>query len=237
LNADTLHQILLVAPIFIFSIVAHEVAHGYAALRQGDPTAYQLGRLTFNPIKHVDPFLSVIMPALLFWASKGAFVLGGAKPVPVNPRNYRNFRRGDIIVSLAGVATNGVIALACTAMIPLLFALGRALPSAGTTFGLLQAMMGWGVLLNIGLLAFNLLPVPPLDGSHVVKYLLPPAWSLRYQRFGRFGLLALVLLLGIGAPVLNAWLTPAWYAIGALVNAVRPYFLGSAVPWLPFPVS
>src|SRR5215211_7515964 len=92
-------------------MVAHEYAHGYAALRQGDSTAYQLGRLTWNPIKHIDPFMTIVLPALLWIVTAGHTILGGAKPVPVNPRNYRNYRRGDIIVSLAGVATNFVLAI------------------------------------------------------------------------------------------------------------------------------
>ena len=85
-------------------MVAHEYAHGYAALKNGDATAFQLGRLTWNPAKHIDPFMTIILPLLLFIAN--APIFGGAKPVPVNPRNYRNFKRGDIIVSLAGVTTN-----------------------------------------------------------------------------------------------------------------------------------
>src|SRR3982751_3130350 len=103
-------------------MIAHEYAHGYAALRQGDPTAFQLGRLTWNPAKHIDPFLTIILPLMLWviplvlWGRPG-IILGGAKPVPVNPRNYRNFRRGDIIVSLAGVTANLGLSLLFTAAI------------------------------------------------------------------------------------------------------------------------
>ena len=93
---------LLALPVLLFSLVAHEYAHGYAALQQGDPTAYELGRLTFNPLKHIDPWMSILLPALLWFGSQGGFVFGGAKPIPVNPSNYRNFRRGDVIVSSAG---------------------------------------------------------------------------------------------------------------------------------------
>src|SRR5262245_37523408 len=87
-----LNNFLVAAPVLLFSMVAHEYAHGYAALKQGDPTAQQLGRLTWNPIKHIDPFLTILMPVMLYWASNGQFMFGGAKPVPVNPRNYRNYR-------------------------------------------------------------------------------------------------------------------------------------------------
>ncbi|MGE5688541.1 MAG: site-2 protease family protein, partial [Gemmatimonadota bacterium] len=97
----------------MFSLVAHEYAHGVAALRQGDDTAYMLGRLTLNPLPHIDPVMSVLMPALLLFVSGGRFAFGGAKPVPVNPRKYRNYKRGDIIVSAAGVVTNLGLSLAC----------------------------------------------------------------------------------------------------------------------------
>ena len=100
---------VLVAPMLLLSMVAHEYAHGYAALKQGDNTALMLGRLTWNPLKHIDPWLTVIMPLVSFFIAGVAF--GGAKPVPVNPRLYRNYKRGDIIVSLAGVATNLVLAV------------------------------------------------------------------------------------------------------------------------------
>jgi Zn-dependent protease len=106
--AQSLRTFLLLAPVLLFSIVAHEIAHGYAALRQGDTTAYSLGRLTWNPIKHIDLWMSIILPLLLWQAHLP--ILAGAKPVPVNPRNYRDFKRGDIIVSLAGVTANAVVA-------------------------------------------------------------------------------------------------------------------------------
>src|SRR4026207_1073574 len=97
-HVDTLQNILFVAPVLLFSVIAHEYAHGYAALKQGDTTAYALGRLTWNPIKHIDPFMTILLP-LLTWRLTG-LIFGGAKPVPVIPRNYRNYKRGDIIVSL-----------------------------------------------------------------------------------------------------------------------------------------
>src|SRR5581483_8193639 len=109
IRLPTLHlqDFLLLVPVLLFSMIAHEYAHGYAALKQGDDTALMLGRLTWNPAKHIDPFLTIILPVMLFIAH--APILGGAKPVPVNPRKYRKFKRGDIIVSLAGVATNLVL--------------------------------------------------------------------------------------------------------------------------------
>lgn len=225
MDSSALNGFLLAAPVLLFSMVAHEYAHGYAALRQGDPTAFQLGRLTWNPLKHLDPFLSVLLPILLYFGSGGTFIFGGAKPVPVNPRYYRNYRRGDVIVSLAGVATNFVIALACTAIIPLLKLLADALPALAPTFGLLQVMMVQGVLINLALIAFNVLPIPPLDGSHVMKHLLPPAWSLRYQQIGAYGMVVLLLLLVVGGPVLNWWMSPAFLLADRLLAAVSGFYI------------
>jgi Zn-dependent protease len=215
---DKVGNFLLLAPVLLFSIIAHEYAHGYAALRQGDATAYQLGRLTWNPIKHIDPFLSILLPILTFYV--GGFMFGGAKPVPVNPRNYRNFKKGDIIVSLAGVAVNFIIALVCIALVVIIGMLGRSVQAALPELFLLQTMMLYGVMINIVLAMFNLVPIPPLDGSHVLKYLLPPAWALQYQRAGQFGLIIVfaVLLFAPGivfAPIrlvsrvaLGGWVQP-----------------------------
>lgn len=223
-------QILLLAPILLFSIIAHEIAHGYAALSQGDPTAYQRGRLTWNPIKHIDPFMSVILPLIL--AAVHAPILAGAKPVPVDPRNYRNYRRGDIIVSLAGVAANIAIAIGCAVATFACGAIGRAVPSLAQVCGIMQAMALIGVELNLILAAFNLFPIPPLDGSHVLKYLLPPSLALRYQQIGFFGILILLVLLN--TPLLNFWLTPAIDATRWVVTTAdaRSALLPTTIPWL-----
>jgi len=209
-------QFLLQLPVLMFSIVAHEYAHGYAALKQGDQTALMLGRLSFNPLKHIDPFMTVLLP--LFLAFAGAPVLAGAKPVPVNPRNYRNYKRGDIIVSLAGIATNIVLAF-IFALLVALVGLIPVIPSAAETQALLQAMFGWGVFLNLMLAMFNLLPVPPLDGSHVLKYLLPPGWAMSYQRVGFLGLFILIFLMR--TPFLWWWLTPAVVGFNTLVGTAQ----------------
>lgn len=222
---DKIESFLVVAPVLLFSMVAHEYAHGYAALKQGDPTAYQLGRLTWNPVKHIDPFMTVVLPLMTFFL--GGFIFGGAKPVPVNPRNYKNFRRGDIIVSLAGVVTNLALSGVFTVLIALLGVLGRAAPAAAVTLGILQYMLLTGVFFNLVLVFFNLIPIPPLDGSHVVKYLLPPAWSLRYQRIGMYGMFILIALLTIGRPVLSAWLSPMYAIFGSAQRVVVPYMLPS----------
>jgi Zn-dependent protease len=210
-------------------MVAHEYAHGYAAWKQGDPTAYMLGRLTWNPVPHIDPFMTVILPLMMFFLSRGALVFGGAKPVPVVTRNYRNFKRGDIIVSLAGVATNLVIAIACVPLIILVGVIGSAVPAAATTGAIVQTMLRYGVVINLSLMAFNLIPIPPLDGSHVFKYLLPPAWALNYQRVGRQGLLILIILLTFGRPLLDLWFAPVYFLDAVATRAVFPFIIPS--PW------
>jgi Zn-dependent protease len=224
--------LLIFAPVLPFSVIAHEYAHGYAALRQGDDTALMLGRLTWNPIKHIDPMMTIIVPAMLWIFSGGRMLLGGAKPVPVNPRNYRNYKRGDIIVSLAGVATNLVIAIACALMIPALGWLGDAARSIEASAAILQAMMIQGLLLNLILIVFNLIPIPPLDGSHVMKYLLPASLSFRYQQVSRYGIIILIALMWITPGALNFLMSPAVKAFGWTVTQFDSSILPDARGWL-----
>src|SRR5206468_3787888 len=126
-------------PVLLFSIVAHEYAHAEAAYRQGDQTAYMLGRLTLNPLKHIDPFMTVILPAIMIYM-QFPFVFGAAKPVPVNSRNYRNYVRGETIVSLAGIATNLAFFVLATIGFALTGLLGRALPGIEPSVAILQQM-------------------------------------------------------------------------------------------------
>src|SRR6185503_5628131 len=182
-------------------------------------------------LKHIDPFLTIIMPLMMGLMSNWRIMLGGAKPVPVDPRNYRHFKRGDIIVSLAGVAANLIIAILCTGAIALFGEIGELAPSVGGTMGILQVMMIYGVTINLGLIAFNLIPIPPLDGSHVVKYLLPPAWALRYQELSRFGLLILVALLAFGSGLLDLWMRPAMMVRMGLLTSVASFIHPSVEQW------
>jgi Zn-dependent protease len=206
--------------------VAHEYAHGAAAFRQGDDTAYMLGRLSFNPLPHIDPWMSVLMPALLWFLSKGSFVFGAAKPVPVNPRKFRHYRRGDIIVSSAGVITNFAIALACAVAFVLIGLgaplLGPALALADTA----QRMMMLGIQLNLFLCFFNLIPIPPLDGSRLLYHLLPPAWGAQYRALDRFGFLLVLALVMFAPGLLSVLLTPASFMGLHLFSLVRPFAVG-----------
>ncbi len=206
-------------------MVAHEYAHGYVAFRNGDMTAYQLGRLTWNPIPHIDLFMSILLPIITWRLSGIAF--GGAKPVPVNPRNYRDFKRGDIMVSLAGIVTNLIIAILLVPLIIIIGFLGRAAPAAAETLSVFQRMFIFGIVINLALAAFNLIPIPPLDGSHVMKYLLPPAWGLGYQRTGRYGLIILFAVLTLGAPLINLWFTPVFFLRDFAFKLIYPFILPS----------
>lgn len=221
---------LLFLPVLLLSVIAHEYAHGYAALKQGDDTALMLGRLTWNPVKHIDPFLTILLPLVLWMAH--APILGGAKPVPVNPRKYRNFKRGDIIVSLAGVFTNLLVAVGCVIALALFGFLGRGVPALSATCAILQAMMILGVQLNMILIAFNLIPIPPLDGSHVMKYLLPASWSFRYMQFSRFGIVLLIGVMYLAPGALGVWLAPAFSVAYAMLGVVQPTILPGTSQWL-----
>ncbi len=183
--------------------MAHEYAHAVAAYRQGDDTAYLLGRITLNPLPHIDPIMSIAFPAITFLLSGGQFVFGGAKPVPVNPRKYRNYKKGDIIVSSAGVATNFVLSFVFALLFVLLGLLARTAPDMVSVFDAAQRMMMWGVWLNLLLCFFNLIPIPPLDGSHIFYYLLPPAWGAKYRELHRFGFILVLVLVSFLRPVLS----------------------------------
>lgn len=227
---DRLEQFLLIAPVLLFSMVAHEYAHGYAAMKQGDMTARDLGRLTWNPAKHIDPFMTVMLP-LMLWAA-GAKILGGAKPIPVNPANYRHYKRGDIIVSLAGIVTNFGIAIVCLPLIVLVGMLGAAAPALVKPLGIFQLMLEQGIFLNLLLALFNLLPIPPLDGSHVFKYLLPRSLAVLYQRISTLGFLLVFALLYFGGGFLNWWFTPIALLAQRFEALYSPYMLmpNSLVP-------
>jgi len=211
--------------VLLFSIVAHEYAHAEAAYRQGDDTAYMLGRLTLNPIKHIDPFMTILLPLILVLSHAG-FLFAAAKPVPVNPRKYRRFVRGDVIVSLAGIAVNLVLFVIAAALFPVAGLIGTALPALAASLEVVQRMLFYGMQLNLVLAFFNLIPIPPLDGSHVFYHLLPPGWGLRYRQFYALGMLPLFLIIWL-APGL---LTPFLWPVRALLQVGLTLVGGYALP-------
>lgn len=223
-----MQQFLLALPVLLVSVVTHEYAHGFAALRQGDPTAALKGRLTFNPLKHIDPWMSFLLPAMLWFGSHGQFIFGAAKPVPVNPRNFRNYRRGDIIVSGAGVAANLVLFVVFLAVSVVVGIVGRVMPFALSGLIVVQQMFLFGVWLNALLAFFNLIPIPPLDGSHILYHFLPPHLARRYRELARYGFLILLGMMIVFREYFFLLLLPAILATQFAIDLVQPFLLQSS---------
>lgn len=182
LSLPYLLEAALMAVVLLFSIVIHEVSHGYVALLNGDPTARMLGRITLNPMPHIDPIGTVALPLLLLITHAG-ILFGWARPVPVNALNFRNPRLGEITVSAAGPLSNLVLAV----LFAYLYQLGSANPG-------LSKLAYYGCSINIFLALFNLLPLPPLDGSHILASILPPSLLRYYQYLEPVGFVLILLL-------------------------------------------
>ena len=191
-------KIVVMAPPIIFAIVLHEVAHGWVANRLGDHTARDMGRLTLNPLSHIDLFGTILMPLLLFWATNGRMVFGYAKPVPINPYNFQNPKKGMALSSLAGPGINLVMAISFAVILRLVLpAIAQITPrDAWNWFGPpLVLMCQSGVIINVVLGVLNMIPIPPLDGSRVVYWLLPDKQAALYYQLERYGFVILMLLL------------------------------------------
>jgi len=186
----------LVLLIVFFSVICHEIAHGYVAYRMGDPTAWQSGRLTFNPLPHIDLFGTIILPLFLL-LSGSRFLFAWAKPVPVNPAYFRNPRQGMMLVAISGPATNLVLALLLTLLLHLA---GSMMPV------ILMHSIAIAALINVVLMVFNLLPVPPLDGSRIVARFLRGRALWNYMRIEPYGMFIVFGLLFLG--VISQLLTP-----------------------------
>jgi len=215
-RSEMIANIFIIA-LLVESIVLHEMAHGYVALLFGDQTAKHQGRLTLNPIPHIDPMWTVIIPIAAYILSKGTFIIGGAKPVPVNPFNYRRPVLGDICVSVAGVAVNFLIAV----MMILLLNIVQII------FGGPQETLAVHVLLNVALLnivlaMFNLIPIPPLDGSHLFKYLLPQELRRSYDNLGRTGVGFIILIILINIPGI-------WNIFNTVLFGLRDFLLKTLI--------
>lgn len=181
-------EIILGLVVLVFSAILHEVAHGYVADRFGDPTARLMGRLTLNPLKHIDPFMSILLPLLLI-TSGSPIIFGGAKPVPVDPYNLRDGRKDMALVALAGPGTN--LALAIIAALFL-----HIIPTSESfLLSFLSLLLTTVVNYNLLLAIFNLLPIPPLDGSKLFALLLPEREAAAYLSIGQVGTLILLFLL------------------------------------------
>lgn len=210
-------DLFLLIPVLIFSVVVHEVAHAWQARREGDDTAERLGRITLNPLPHLDFMGSFIVPVLLYLAP-GGLLFGWAKPVPVDPTKFNDHPGSDIRVSLAGIISNLGLAVG--------FTLFAAAATAGAT--VLGGAAEWvvrgayyGIFINLLLAFFNLLPIPPLDGSHVVANLLPPRAAVRYRELGRYGILAILALLYLVPGFFSLALAPVNWLLGLADAFVR----------------
>ncbi|MEI6191355.1 MAG: site-2 protease family protein [bacterium] len=192
--------IFLIA-VLIISVMAHEIAHGAVAYYFGDPTAKNQGRLTLNPLKHIDMFGSIILPALLYYSTHGGFLFGWAKPVPYNPYNLRNRRLGEFCISIAGIITNFLIAIIFSFFIRFAMVWNLSQPVID--------LLVYIIKLNITLGVFNLFPIPPLDGSKILFSLVPYQYESQLRNLEKYGMYILIILV-----VFFSWI------IGDIVNWV-----------------
>jgi Zn-dependent protease len=202
-DPELLMTILIAIPGFLLAIVCHEAAHAWVADLRGDPTARMLGRITLNPVKHIDPWGTILMPALMLVLSQGSMVFGYARPTPVSPRNFRSPKWDSVLVSLAGPVANVLLAATLIGVAWLGHAVGLAYNPG------FLAVLRAGLNINLILAAFNLLPIPPLDGSELVSALLPPKWAARYEGLAPYGF----------------WILMGLYALGLLRLLMGPIYL------------
>jgi Zn-dependent protease len=221
MNDNIVYQIAVWLVPLVIAIVFHEVAHGLVAKRLGDTTAESKGRLTLNPLKHVDPFGTVILPMLL--AISHAPVFGWAKPVPVNYRRLRNPRRDMVLVALAGPGMNLLLALIGALILAITMSASGGAKTLGAAFVAENALNF--VLINIFLAVFNLLPVPPFDGGHVVEGLLPPPLAASFRKIGRYSLLVFIVLLLV-LPALSPKADVVARIVSPIVGQITRLFLG-----------
>ncbi|MBW7996893.1 MAG: site-2 protease family protein [Candidatus Glassbacteria bacterium] len=199
-----LEQWLIVIPVLLFSVVVHECAHGLAAERAGDPTARLLGRITLNPMSHIDPVGSILVPILLL-ASNSTIFFAWAKPVPVNPRNFNEPRRDDIIVSIAGPISNILLAVTFTVLLAIVV---KVVPLDSSFWrSPYFEVFHYGIWINLILAFFNLIPIPPLDGSHILENLLPYEAARKYAAIRPYGFM--ILLAALYFNLLTVFFLPA----------------------------
>ena len=216
---DKIANIIVFAIPVIFAIVFHEIAHGFVAYHFGDPTAKMMGRLKINPIVHVDIFGTILIPAFLI-LSGSPFIFGWAKPVPVNFSNLRKPKKHMVLVSLAGPATNFIMATISLIVIKIIFIIQPDIyfndPATQTalTFILkpLALMAPISLLANIALGLFNLIPVPPLDGGRILTGLLPDEYASKFARIEPFGILILILL------IFSGFIKYVWFILQVIIN-------------------
>ena len=218
-------NLLLAGIVLLASIVVHEVAHAWQARREGDDTAEKLGRITLNPIPHLDLFGSFIVPLTLFamgtLSGGSGFLFGWAKPVPVNPTKYRDYKWGDIRVSMAGIVSNLVLAVLATLLTAVVVKLSSMGIGPVAVMDTLYLGLQYALFINLLLAFFNLIPIPPLDGSHVLAHLLPREAQARYRQVGQYGILVLMGLLYLVPGAFSVILWPVLFLRGLADSFVR----------------
>jgi len=220
---NIIQKIAVMALPLVFAIVLHEVAHGWVADKLGDHTARDMGRLSLNPVSHIDLFGTIVMPLLLFVLTNGKMVFGYAKPVPINPNNFINPKKGMALSSLAGPGINLVMAVGFSFLLRVVLPVveGAAPKQLLEWFALpVTLMLGYGVIINVVLGVLNMIPIPPLDGSRVMYWLLPPRQAAAYYRLEPYGMIIIMALFAFN--VLGK-------IIGPLIQPILSFLLGGDI--------
>lgn len=205
-------EYIIAIAVLLFSVIVHEVAHGFVAYKRGDTTARDLGRLTLNPVYHIDIVGSIILPLCLMMV--GGPIFGWAKPVPINILRLKNIKRDVLYVSLAGVTANLILAV----IAGILMVLIRNFAPQLSVFASMYIILQYVIVINVVLLVFNLIPIPPLDGSRVVLFLLPRELAQKYARIERYGFLIILILLATNI---------LWKIIGPIANLLIKFLSGT----------